>query len=193
MLPRHLITAVVAVALTALPAVACAAQGPPIGRPGPAARSVYADGYAAGQRAGLNDARRGEPYRYSDERVFRDARPGPWRGDNRYRAEFRRGFADGYRAGYTRAADDRYRSRRGPAGRRFDLAARNGFDDGYAAGLDDGRDGRRFDPVSERRYRSGDHGYERGYGSREVYKVNYRDAFRAGYEEGYRDGRSYRR
>jgi hypothetical protein len=66
-----------------------------------------------------------------------------------------------------------------------------GFNDGYEAGLDDGRDGRQFDPVAESRYRSGDRGYEREYGSRETYKADYRNAFRQGYESGFNDGRRY--
>jgi flagellar biosynthesis/type III secretory pathway protein FliH len=70
-------------------------------------------------------------------------------------------------------------------------AYEQGFNDGYEAGLDDGEDGRRFDPIAESRYRSGDRGYEREYGTREAYKIDYRNAFRQGYEAGYNDGRRY--
>jgi flagellar biosynthesis/type III secretory pathway protein FliH len=76
---------------------------------------------------------------------------------------------------------------------RFDLAFRNGEEDGYKEGLHDGERGDRFDPVRERRYRAGDSGYDRRYGSRELYKDRYRDAFRRGYERGYQDGRRYDR
>lgn len=76
-------------------------------------------------------------------------------------------------------------------GQRVDLALENGYLDGYEAGLDDGDDGRRFNPMDERRYRNGDHGYDRRYGPRELYRNRYRQAFRDGYEAGYQDGRRY--
>ena len=72
-----------------------------------------------------------------------------------------------------------------------DAAYQTGFTDGYEAGLDDGRDRRRFDPVGEGRYRSGDRGYNGNYGSRDAYKYRYREAFRDGYEDGYTDGQRY--
>ena len=65
------------------------------------------------------------------------------------------------------------------------------YSDGYDAGLRDAQGRRQFDPISEGRYRSGDHGYEKSYGSRDAYKVQYRDGFRSGYEEGYGDARRY--
>lgn len=89
------------------------------------------------------------------------------------------------------------RDNRGTWGRRavprFDVAFRNGQEDGYKEGLRDGERGDRFDPVREKRYRSGDHGYDRRYGPKELYKDRYRDGFRRGYEDGYRDGRRYDR
>lgn len=76
---------------------------------------------------------------------------------------------------------------------RFDLAWRNGEEDGYKEGLKDGEKGDRFDPIREKRYRSGDHGYDKRYGSKEVYRNRYRDGYRYGYEQGYQDGRRYDR
>ena len=76
---------------------------------------------------------------------------------------------------------------------RYDLAFENGENDGYKEGLKDGEKGDRFDPVREKRYRSGDHGYDKRYGSRELYKDRYRDGYRRGYELGYQDGRRYDR
>ncbi len=72
---------------------------------------------------------------------------------------------------------------------RFDFAVNSGLRDGYEAGLRDAQRGDRFDPVREKRYRSGDQGYDRRYGPREFYKDRYRNAFRRGYEDGDRDGR----
>ena len=39
--------------------------------------------------------------------------------------------------------------------------------------------------VPRRRYRQGDHDYDRRYGSREEYARDYRAAFERGYREGY--------
>jgi hypothetical protein len=73
------------------------------------------------------------------------------------------------------------------------VATQQGYSDGYEAGLDDARDGRRFDPVSERRYRSADRGYNNSYGPRERYKTNYRTGFLSGYESAYEDAVRYGR
>lgn len=69
------------------------------------------------------------------------------------------------------------------------LAERNGYRDGIEAGRDDARHRERFDPVRARRYRQGDHDYDRRYGSRDEYTREYRAAFERGYRDGYsRDG-----
>jgi hypothetical protein len=65
-------------------------------------------------------------------------------------------------------------------------AARSGYRDGIEAGRDDARHRERFDPVRARRYRQGDHDYDRRYGSRDEYKREYRSAFEQGYRDGYR-------
>ncbi len=70
-----------------------------------------------------------------------------------------------------------------------DPALDRGYRDGYARGLDDGRDGDRFDPVRDKRYRKADAGYYRGYGPHERYRDHYRDGFVRGYEDGYRAAR----
>jgi hypothetical protein len=63
--------------------------------------------------------------------------------------------------------------------------------DGYEAGFDAARY-RRFEPMRHRYYRS-TRGWDRRFGGRDAYDVNYRHGFRAGYEEGYRAGRRSRR
>jgi hypothetical protein len=65
-----------------------------------------------------------------------------------------------------------------------------GFRDGVDAGRDDARHHERFDPIRAKRYRQGDHDYDRHDGSRGDYQREYRAAFQQGYEQGYR---SYRR
>jgi hypothetical protein len=69
----------------------------------------------------------------------------------------------------------------------FDFGRR----DGYEAGFEAARY-RRFEPMRHRYYRS-TRGWDRRYGGRDAYDVNYRNGFRVGYEDGYRDGRRSRR
>jgi len=116
-----------------------------------------------------------------------------------YRSEFRRGFSSGYRDGYEgyrrNAFEQRRDNRRDPRVLRGyrDPAFARGYSDGWERGADDGRDRDRYDPVRHGDYRDGDDGYTRSYGSRDVYKNNYRAGFRQGYEDGYRSGARYRR
>ncbi|HEX4346541.1 MAG TPA: hypothetical protein VHZ73_03165 [Vicinamibacterales bacterium] len=67
------------------------------------------------------------------------------------------------------------------------------FDRGYRDGVDEGRsDARhrlRFQPEEAARFRSADHGYDRGYGPPTEWARVYRDGFRQGYERGFRDYR----
>jgi hypothetical protein len=78
-----------------------------------------------------------------------------------------------------------------PSAREVDgsVAARNGYRDGLDAGRDDARHRGRFDPVRARRYREGDHDYDRRYGSRDEYKREYRSAFERGYRDGFERAR----
>lgn len=66
-----------------------------------------------------------------------------------------------------------------------DAAYDNGFRDGLEKGREDVRDNDSFDPVRHSRYRSADRGYNSRYGSKEQYKLTYRDGFEAGYSQGY--------
>jgi hypothetical protein len=76
----------------------------------------------------------------------------------------------------------------GQSGNYRDFASQNGFNDGLEKGAEDARKNRSFDPLRHEWYRSGDRHYESRYGSRERYKDLCREAFKAGYERGYRDG-----
>lgn len=62
----------------------------------------------------------------------------------------------------------------------------NGYKDGYEKGREDVGDRDSYDPVRHSRYRAADHGYDQRYGTRDDYKLVYRDGFEAGYEDGYR-------
>ena len=62
----------------------------------------------------------------------------------------------------------------------------NGYRDGVEKGREDARDRDSYDPVRHKWYRNGDRGYNSRYGTRDSYKLTYRDGFEAGYDEAYR-------
>lgn len=62
----------------------------------------------------------------------------------------------------------------------------NGFRDGIEKGREDAQDRDSYDPVRHSWYRSGNRGYNSRYGTRDQYKLIYRDGFEAGYDQGYR-------
>ena len=59
----------------------------------------------------------------------------------------------------------------------------NGYRDGLEKGREDAQDRDSYDPVRHSWYRSGDRGYNSRYGTKESYKLAYRDGFEAGYEQ----------
>jgi hypothetical protein len=171
--------------------------------------AAFDNGYRQGLEEGRNDARRNRPYDYRDRS---DYRRGDWGWDRRsgdrdgYRNEFRRGFEVGYRDGYGRRgrnSDGRYSSGSrypgsygypggyGGAGGYGGQALQYGFSDGYQKGLEDIRDRDRYDPTRHGWYRSGDRHYERRYGSKDLYRNEYRRGFLDGYDRAFR-GAAYR-
>jgi hypothetical protein len=166
---------------------------------------AYDEGFSRGRRAGVEDSRRGDRFAFADESEYRKADSG-YRSDygvrGRYQDEFRRGFEAGYRDGYRRDTgydNGRYDDRNGPgfdarggfAAGRSNPAFQQGQQDGYEAGVNDARARRRYDPIAESRYRSGDRGYERRFGSKDAYRDAYREAFKQGYSRGFDEGRRY--
>jgi len=178
----------------------------------PSQTPAYNTGYNYGMTAGEEDGRRGQSFNFANENNYRRGDLGyrsEYGNRDRYRDDFRRGFESGYRIGYDRYVRQGGYGNNGGYGYprtgnyggngnyggygngRYDLAFDNGYADGYDAGFKDGRDRHRNDPIAESRYRSGTHGYESRYGSKDAYKNRYRDAFRGGYEQGYRDARPW--
>lgn len=205
-LKRVAILSIAATALTLTAACAAYAQSGRVVRRGPVYQSSQVQfdrGYREGVRAGERDLRSRDRYDYRDERAWQ-------RADTRaFREGFERGYNEAYRrggyvgrggyGGYGRGPgddgrygrdDDRY-GRDGRYGRSGygNPAAEAGYEDGYRQGVDDARDGDRRDPVRAKRYREGDRGYDRRYGSRDDWKAAYRQAFIAGYDRGYREFR----
>jgi len=92
--------------------------------------------------------------------------------------------------------DDRYddRSRYGAPNYRNDPAFRTGVSDGYDAGYQDAQRRHRFDPSGEGRYKSGGmRGYDKRYGSKDLWRSRYRDGFRRGYDDGFDAAQRYTR
>jgi flagellar biosynthesis/type III secretory pathway protein FliH len=91
--------------------------------------------------------------------------------------------------------DDRYndRYRTNAPNFRYDPAFRTGLTDGYDAGYQDAQRRHRFDPYGEGRYKSGTRGYDKRYGSKDLWRSRYRDGFRRGYDDGFDAGRQYNR
>jgi hypothetical protein len=174
-------------------------------------RRAYDNGFRDGFRNGERDARDRRDFRVDRDGDYRSADDGYRREGgydrDQYRRSFRRGYESGYRDGFERMARSYggYRDRsvtpgivirppvvigpRGGYGGYNSPAAENGYRDGLDAGRNDARDRDRFDPRRAKRYREGDHDYDRRYGDRNDYKREYRSAFEQGYREGYERGR----
>lgn len=140
---------------------------------------------------------------------------------NRYRDDYRGGFSEGYRDGYYRRSTGNYGYGNGNGnygygnGRGYGNggynpnyrygnggygaygnnagygAYQNGVADGYRKGLEDIQDRKAPDVTRQKWYRSGDHDYDKAYGSKDAYKVEYRRGFQEGYNRAYREGRRY--
>lgn len=174
---------------------------------------LYDNGYRTGMREGERDARSGRRRDYRQSDAFRRGSNG-WGWGNSGNGDdiFRRGFAEGYSAGYDRYRqsagrygrpdypsggygypNDGYRSQGGsgyPGGGYVQSpAAQRGFQDGLRDGSNDARDNDRYEPTRKKKYREGDEGYNSRYGSRDQYKYEYRQSFQQGYDRGYREGR----
>lgn len=169
---------------------ACAYQGrgyrSPASAPG-IDRRAYTTGYDEGRQRGEQDARRNrsfDPARH-DEYRYVESRSRGYGYQSGYATLFRQGFMAGYDEGYRLYA----RKRGGLVQGYASPAAGSGYRDGYQQGREDARDGNRFDPIRASRYRAGDHDYNRRYGSLDEYKREYRSAFQAGYDRGYRESR----
>ena len=214
---RHYLVPVLGALTLAMAAPAAAQWGRPDARYGSSSevtRVAYDRGYTEGVKEGEKDGRGRDAFDYQDERDYQRADVGynnRYGSASRYRDVFRQGFAAGYTEGYRRfsprgygygSGNGSYRNRGYGAyggdgyppyaqGRDerylapFEIGARDGFD----KGVEDVRDNDRYDPRRHKWYREGDHDYNNRYGSRDLYKDEYRRGFLVGYERGYREGR----
>ena len=155
-----------------------------------ARRAAHENGYRDGLKRGEQAARANKPFNAQIERDYRDGENGYNRsyGDrNRYRDDYRGGFAQGYRDGYERRGGARDRG--WGYGNANYGAFQNGIADGYRKALEDIDDRKYPDATRHKWYRSGDHDYDKAYGSKEAYKVEYRRGFQEGYNRAFREGR----
>ena len=180
-----------------------------------ARRGAYDNGYRDGVKRGEQAARDRRPFDVERERDYRGAEGGynqSYGDRTRYRNDYRGGFAQGYRDGYSRGGNngqyrdqypDRYPSQsgiyprdvrdgignRGYGGTAGYGAFQNGVADGYRKALEDQQDRKYPDATRHKWYRSGDHDYDRAYGSKDAYKIEYRRGFKDGYDRAFREGR----
>ena len=159
-------------------------QGIPPGHmPPPGQCRVWHDGRPPGQQPRPTNCREAERVasRNRNVRVIY--------GDNRDRRDGGLFGRDGVAGGRGRAIPRDYRSPF-PGSRGGNEYARVPFENGYRDGLEKGRedigDRDSYDPVRHSRYRSADRGYNQRYGTKEEYKLIYREGFEAGYNDGYR-------
>ena len=165
----------------------------------------YQHGYRDGLRQGRNDQ-----YRHEE----RDFNTGDYKradaGYERYmgeRDDFQQGYRDGYRAGYddgytnrpirsdVYGLDDRYDPDRlprrdedyGPYSRwgYSDVALDTGYRDGLQAGRQDFGQRKEYYPEKHDAYEDGNHGYQKSYGDKKLYKEQYRKGFVRGYEDAF--------
>jgi hypothetical protein len=195
---RSIPTLLIATALLAAPA--CAARATFYGQQRDVRdfeRRAYDNGYRQGLDNGERDARDRRDFRIDRDGAYRDGYDRSFDDRDQYRRFFRDGYRAGYTEGYNRLA--RFERRGGYPGNGGAFpgndrnvgspAARVGYRDGFEAGRNDANDRENYDPRRSKRYREGDHDFDRDYGSRDQYKLEYRAAFMQGYDEGYRGNR----
>jgi hypothetical protein len=158
-------------------------QGIPPGQMPPAGMCrVWYDNLPPGRQARATDCDQAERLASRDRNarvIYGDDNRGARNNDQRYRDRANSGVYRDDRYGNTYPnSNGRYGNNSVP----FD----NGYRDGLEKGREDARDRDSYDPVRHSWYRSGDRGYNSRYGTRDSYKLTYRDGFEAGYDEAYR-------
>ena len=162
-------------------------QGVPPGQMPPAGQCrVWYDNVPPGRQPAPTNCDQAERVASRDRnaRVIYGDQYGTRNNDQRYRD---RGYGGVYDNGRPRSSYPNS-GRVGATSVPFD----NGYRDGLEKGREDARDRDSYDPVRHSWYRSGNRGYDSRYGTRDAYKLTYRDGFEAGYEQAYRGGNNRR-
>jgi hypothetical protein len=172
-------------------------------------------GYRDGLEKGRNDAQQAKSFSLDRHDAFKDADHGyrdSFRNKNAYKQTYRDAFRRGYQVGYNegslgRPGDRGQRPGVGPRGGSpgspgspggmrgsrspvyAQTASNTGNRDGREKGANDARQGKSFNLDRHDYYKDADHGYRDSFNNKEDYKRLYRDAFRRGYTDGYRQRR----
>jgi hypothetical protein len=172
-------------------------------------------GYRDGLEKGRNDAQQAQSSNLDRHDAYKEADHGyrdSFRNKNGYKQAYREAFRRGYQVGYNegslgRPGDRGQRPGVGPRGgspgspgspggmRRpstpvyAQTASNTGYNDGRGKGANDARQGKSFNLDRHDYYKDADHGYRDSFQNKEDYKRLYRDAFRRGYTDGYRQRR----
>jgi len=163
------------------------------GNPQQAHQYGYQYGFQDGMHKGQHEARENDPNDFQS-RDWRNANHGyqQWMGSF---PAFQDGYRDGYRQGFQQAFDQRWgRVDRDGDGDRFvptrygdprgNVAFNFGFQDGTAAGQLDFYRGKQFNP-NPRGSNHADRGYNRADGDIHLYREQYSQGYREGYQRTY--------
>jgi len=162
-------------------------QGIPPGQmPRPGECRVWIDGLPPGRQpapTSCDQAERAASRNRNARVIYGDDYYGTRNNDQRYRDRTYGGVYDrSYPNTYPAYPDNNRNSGYGYNSVPYD----NGYRDGLEKGREDAGDRDSYDPVRHNWYRSGDRGYNSRYGTKDSYKLAYRDGFEAGYEQAYR-------
>jgi hypothetical protein len=166
------------------------------GNPAQARHYGYENGYRDGARHGRHEGREHDPNEYQTP-DWNQATRGykNWMGPvSWYQHGYQEGYSNGFRDAYRSAAGWRdghgYRDEGwsyGAWGGGNDVAYHFGYEDGSIAARSDIERGKSYNSKPRGRYEDRDHGYRREYGSKNEYKAEYTDGYRAGYDAVMRD------
>jgi hypothetical protein len=164
------------------------------GNPAQARHYGYQNGYHDGARHGRHEGREHDPNDFQTP-DWRQATRGykNWMGPvDWYQRGYQEGYSNGFRDAYRNAAgwrdgdgdrDDRWSY--GAWGGGNDVAYRFGYEDGSIAARGDLEEGKSYNSKPRGRFGDRDHGYRREYGSKNDYKAEYTDGYRAGYDSAF--------
>lgn len=154
----------------------------------------YDNGFHDGQRKGQHEGRENDPFDYRTP-DWHQASHGykSWMGPlSLFQDGYQQGYREGFRSGFLserpgfredRDRDGGYRGNGFFGSRRESrVAYDNGYQDGVTMAREDIYKNKRFNAEPRSRFGGRDDGYSRGYGDKNVYKAEYTDGYRAGYE-----------
>lgn len=168
------------------------------GYPSQARQYGYQNGYNDGARHGRHEGREHDPNDYQTP-DWRHSTRGykNWMGPvNWYQRGYQEGYREGFREAYRNAAGwrDGDRDGRRPydewrggsdlygGGNYHGEAYRYGYEDGSMAARSDIERRKSYNSKPRGHYEDRDHGYRREYGSKNEYKAEYTNGYRAGYD-----------